>query len=117
MRGVFQQLCKYPQRHKVAFLWDPDYLNSCNDLDKTETVLPCCLINRKENYPAGIESLFDKKFFSEDVMDENPGKLPGTYNRQVNKNKFCEKILAEGNKKDFSQFKNTFETLKKFFKK
>lgn len=115
IKNLYQYSVTYPQPHKLVFLWDPDYTSYVSGLKKTDMIMPLCLVN-KENYsPEGIESLFDEKWFTDDVIKKEKGKLPGTGTNLINKPKFMEKILRDANRSDFVQFENTFEELKKFF--
>ena len=124
MTTLFKHLEKNPPRHKVVFVWDPDY-TSANNLKGNAAILPIVLQADKTNVAAkqarGIESVFPKDVFldsdytqSEKTEDKLPGESASV--KSLDKKAFFLRICKGGTKDDFKNFEPAFKKISAFFK-
>lgn len=117
LRKLFSHFLDNVPAHKVIFVWDPDCKSSVDSMLGNSVVLPLVLeksLDHKNG--AGVESLFSKKWFTDDVYYKEEGNLHGTGTTNLDKKKFKDKILDQGTEIDFINFKETFEVISKFLK-
>ncbi len=115
LRNLYNHLLKNAPKHKVVFVWDPDYEKGKN-LTANDAILPLVLKENKGNPIGGIESLFHARWFTDDLYSTKSGNLPGESMRLLNKKKFLDKVKSSALKDDFLSFALPLKEISKFLK-